>query len=277
MKLKKLLCATLSLVLLLALCACGEKTPAPTDPTTTTPADATTDSDLAYIKDNGELIIGYTVVEPMNFTDKEGKFVGFDTQLAEAVCAKLGVTPKFVEITWETKEVELKSKNIDCIWNGMTIDPERMEQMEISQPYAKNEQVVVMKKGADYKDTSSLIGKNIAAEIGSAGESVVKEEENLKQATLVGKSVQTDCLMEVKAGTADAAVLDSTLVNAAVGEGTDYADLALVGRLNAIENYGVGFRKGSDACEAVNKILDELTADGTMAKLAEQYGLELAK
>ena len=228
------------------------------------------------------MVIGYTVYEPMNYTDADGNFTGFDTELARAVCEKLGVEPEFQEIIWETKEVELAGKSIDCIWNGLTLDAEREANMNCTVPYVKNAQVVVVKSGTDYAGTSSLAGKTVVAEVGSAGEAQIigtedsEPDAGLAQADYVGKSVQTDCLMEVKAGTADAAVLDLTLANAMTGEGTDYADLEIVDEL-AVENYGVAFRKGSDIRDAVNDIFAEMVADGSLKALADQYNLELAE
>ena len=233
------------------------------------------ESDLAYVKDKGTLVIGYTVYAPMNYTDKDGVFTGFDTELATAVSEQLGLTPEFVEINWETKEVELAAKTIDCIWNGLTITEERKANMEITIPYVENAQVVVMQKGAEYTDTASLAGKTVVAEAGSAGESTVKADEGLKKAEYIAKDVQTACLMEVAAGTADAAVLDLTLANAMVGEGTDYANLVIVDRL-AVEDYGVAFRKGSDIVPEVNKAFEALKESGLLSELAEKYGLDLA-
>ncbi len=233
------------------------------------------DSDLAYIKNKGKMTIGYTVYEPMNYTDADGNFTGFDTELATAVCEKLGVEPEFVEINWDTKIVELDAKSIDCIWNGMTLTDEIQQNAACTKAYAKNAQVVVVKDGTDYSSTADLVGKTVVAEAGSAGESAIEGDENLAQADYVSKSVQTDCLMEVAAGTADAAVLDLTLANAMIGEGTDYANLKIVDELNA-EEYGVAFRKGSDVAEAVNEAFDELKADGTMQALADKYDLALA-
>lgn len=287
---KKIWAMLLALTMILSLAACGSKkeTPAPEaeKPAAEQPAEAPAaepaeESDLDYIKGKGSMTIGYTVYAPMNYTDDNGEFTGFDTELAQMVCEKLGVEPNFQEIDWGTKEVELAGKSIDCIWNGMTLDAEREANMNCTQPYVKNAQVVVVKKGTEYTDTSSLIGKTVVAEIGSAGEAQIlggedaEPDANLAQADYVGKSVQTDCLMEVKAGTATAAVLDMTLANAMIGEGTDYADLEIVDEL-AIENYGVAFRKGSDVRDAVNAIFDELVADGSLGALAEKYGLELA-
>ena len=96
-------------------------------------------------KDGDKLLIGYTIYEPMNYLDDAGKLTGFDTEFAEAVCAKLGVDANFVEINWNSKEIELNSKNIDCIWNGMTITEERATNMSISVPYMQNKQVMVTK------------------------------------------------------------------------------------------------------------------------------------
>ena len=236
---------------------------------------AAADGDLDYIKGNGKMVIGYTVYAPMNYTDDEGNFTGFDTELATAVCEKLGVEPEFVEINWDTKIVELDAKSIDCIWNGMTLTDEIMQNAACTKAYAKNAQVVVVKDGTEYASTADLVGKTVLAEAGSAGESAIQDDENLSQADYVSKSVQTDCLMEVAAGTADAAVLDLTLANAMIGEGTDYANLKIVDELNA-EEYGVAFRKGSDAAEAVNAAFDELKADGTMEALAAKYDLTMA-
>ena len=236
---------------------------------------AAADGDLDYIKGNGKMVIGYTVYAPMNYTDDEGNFTGFDTELATAVCEKLGVEPDFVEINWDTKIVELDAKSIDCIWNGMTLTDEIMQNAACTKAYAKNAQVVVVKDGTEYSSTADLVGKTVLAEAGSAGESAIQDDENLSQADYVSKSVQTDCLMEVAAGTADAAVLDLTLANAMIGEGTDYANLKIVDELNA-EEYGVAFRKGSDAAEAVNAAFDELKTDGTLEALAAKYDLALA-
>ena len=269
---KKFIALALALVMSLSLVACGA--PAASSGSASQPEVQATD--LEAIKAKGEMIIGYTVYEPMNYTDENGVFTGFDTELAQAVCAKLGVTPKFQEIVWETKEVELNAGTIDCVWNGMTITEERQANMEITDPYVINAQVVVMLKDAAYTDTASLIGKNVCAEQGSAGQSTIEGDANLAQATFVPKTVQTDCLMEVAAGTCDAAVLDITLAKAMIGEGTDYANLVIVDQL-AEEFYGVAFRKGSDAAAATNAAFDELTADGTMGALAEKYSLTLAE
>ena len=285
---KKLLCTVLALGMAMSMAACGATSTAASSAAASSEAAsseaasseateaAAEESDLAYITEKGKMVIGYTVYAPMNYTDENGEFVGFDTDLAKAVCAELGVEPEFVEINWDTKETELAAKSIDCIWNGLTLTPEREANMACTAPYVKNAQVVVMKKDAGYTGTADLAGKTLVAEAGSAGEETITGDENLSQGELVTKTVQTDCLMEVAAGTADAAVLDLTLASAMIGEGTDYEGLEIVDELN-VEEYGVAFRKGSDAAAAVNDIFAKLTADGTMQALADVYGLTLAE
>ena len=277
---KKLISMALAAGMAVSLAACGgAASSAPAADSAASGAASTTeaaaDSDLAYIQGKGKMTIGYTVYEPMNYTDAEGNFTGFDTGLATAVCEKLGVEPDFVEINWDTKIVELDAKSIDCIWNGMTLTDEIVANTACTKAYAKNAQVVVMKADADYTSTADLVGKTVVAEAGSAGESAIQDDESLSQADYISKSVQTDCLMEVAAGTADAAVLDLTLATAMIGDGTDYANLTIKDELNA-EEYGVAFRKGSDAAAAVDAAFDELKSDGTMQKLADKYSLSLA-
>ena len=277
---KKLISTVLAMGMAASLAACGSSastaaSAAESTASTAETTEAAADSDLDYIKGKGKMTIGYTVYEPMNYTDAEGNFTGFDTELATAVCEKLGVEPDFVEINWDTKIVELDAKSIDCIWNGMTLTDEIMANTACTKAYAKNAQVVVMKADADYTSTADLVGKTVVAEAGSAGESAIQDDESLSQADYISKSVQTDCLMEVAAGTADAAVLDLTLATAMIGDGTDYANLTIKDELNA-EEYGVAFRKGSDAAAAVDAAFDELKSDGTMQKLADKYSLSLA-
>ena len=278
---KRLVSAFLAGAMALSLAACGGAASTSTVASSAASGSAaasaseTAASDLDYIKEKGKMVIGYTVYEPMNYTDADGNFTGFDTELATAVCEKLGVEPEFVEINWDTKVVELDAKSIDCIWNGMTLTDDIMANTATTKAYAKNAQVVVVKDGTDYSSTADLVGKTVVAEAGSAGDAAIEGDENLAQADYVSKSVQTDCLMEVAAGTADAAVLDLTLANAMIGEGTDYASLKIVDELNA-EEYGVAFRKGSDTAAAVDAVFDELKADGTMQALADKYDLALA-
>lgn len=281
MKSKKNLFALLLACLLLAvtLAGCTTQPPETTDPneppdeaTEPTAAPADTDSDLAYILDKGTLVIGITAYAPMNYYDENGKLIGFDTEFAEALCAELGLTPEFIIIDWDSKELELKSKKIDCIWNGLTIKEDRRENMDFTTAYLMNEQVVVIRAedAALYTDLSSFSGVSVVAEVGSAGEDTVYTD--MPDAVFTGVTAQSDALLEVKAGTADAAVIDYTMATAMTGEGTDYSELMIVEGIDLMdEEYAIGFRLGSDMTAKANEIIEKFLADGTLSELAEKY------
>ena len=232
-------------------------------------------SDLEYVKSKGKMVIGFTLYEPMNYKDESGNWTGFDTEFAQAVCEKLGVEAEFIVIDWDNKIFELDSKKIDCAWNGMTLTDEVKESMSCTKPYVKNEQVVVMKADAvkNYTDVASLKDVTFAAESGSAGEAALKDLS--LDANLTSVAAQSDALMEVKSGSVQACVIDNTMANAMTGEGTSYSELAQGISLTS-EDYGVGFRKGSDLTAEVDKIIDEMKADGSLQKLADKYNLTLA-
>ena len=263
---KKLLALILTLMLAVTMfAACGD------DAATDTAAST---SEVAAVKEAKKLVIGYTIYEPMNY-EKDGEFTGFDTEFAKAVCKKLGVEPEFVEINWDTKFVTLDAKEIDCIWNGMTISDEVKKNCDVSKAYVKNAQVVVMKKDAlaKYKDAKSLKGLRFVAEAGSAGETAIKEnglDENYKPA-----ATQAEAMVALKGGQADACVIDITMANAMTADGTDYNEFGYAIELTT-EEYGIGYRKGSDLKGEIDKIIDELAADGTLDKLAKKYNLNLA-
>lgn len=233
-------------------------------------------SDLEYIKDKGTLIVGITDYEPMDF-QVDGKWTGFDAELAELVGKKLGVEVKFQLINWKIKETELAGKTIDCIWNGLTWDEERAENMSLTDWYLKNKQAVVINSDNKTKfDSAEELNKaTIVAEGGSAGESYIAA--NFAKATYVDKDDQIGALSELLGKTADAAVIDYIMANYLINkEGSSYSSLMIVDDVveTAEEYYSVAFRKGSDVTAEVNKILKELKADGTLNTLATKYGLQ---
>lgn len=233
--------------------------------------------DWAYIADKGTFVVGITLFEPMNYYDENGELTGFETEFTKAVCEKMGVEPVFQEIEWEQKELELNSKNIDAIWNGLTVTEDRKENMAFSKSYVRNKQVVVINsKNADkYTDIASMAGASCAAESGSAGESAIQSDSVLSQNEYIPTSAQKDVLLELKSGTIEVGVIDYVMAIASVGEGTDYSDLMIVDGIElAPEEYAVGLRKGdTETVEKVNSAIDELVADGTLKALAEKYGL----
>ena len=244
-----------------------------TEAETTAAAETAAASEVAEIQAKGKLVVGITDFEPMDYKDADGSWIGFDADMAKAFADSLGVEAEFVEIDWDNKILELDGKTIDCVWNGMTLTDEVKSAMECSKPYCNNAQVVIVKAAdADkYQDKDSLKDLSFAVEAGSAGEAEV--EALGLQYTAV--KAQSDALMEVAAGTSDAAVIDSLMAAAMVGEGTGYSDLTYTVGLNS-EEYGVGFRKGSDLAEKLNAFFAESYADGSMMECAEKYGVQAA-
>ena len=234
------------------------------------------ETDLAYIKDKGKLVVGITDYAPMEYKDENGNWTGFDAEFAQLFAKELGVECEFYVIAdWGKKFMELDTKQIDAVWNGMTITEEAKLNSSVSNPYVVNAQVVVMKADvvADYDYMESLNGLTIAVENGSAGQDAAN---TITGATVVPLQDQGAALLEVKAGTADACVIDITMAYAMTGEGTDYADLA-AGLSLTEELYGVSFRKDSDVTAVFNDFMAKIKADGTLQALADKYALTLAE
>ena len=227
--------------------------------------------DLAYVQDKGTLIVGITDFEPMDYKDDDGNWIGFDADMAAGFAESIGCDVEFVEIDWDSKQLELENKSIDCVWNGMTLTDEVINSMETSNAYCQNAQVVVVKKDvmdkyADKEDCSELV---FAVEAGSAGAEAVAAEgwESVEVNT------QSSALLEVQAGTADAAVIDLLMAGAMVGEGTSFADLGYTVSLTT-EEYGVGFRKGSNLAAELNEYFKSIYDSGEMKTIAEKYGTQ---
>ena len=231
------------------------------------------ESDKDYVVGKGKLIVGITDFEPMDFKDENGEWIGFDADLASAFAEYLGVEVEFQEIDWDNKVLELNGKSIDCVWNGMSLTDEVLAAMACSQPYMNNAQVVILPRNripefTTVEDLSKLV---FAVEAGSAGEDEIKALGY--QANAVQN--QAAALMEVKAGTSDAAVIDALMAAAMIGEGTSYEDLGYTLPLNS-EVYGVGFRTGSDLAAELDAFLAAAAEEGALQQLAEAYGVQAA-
>lgn len=285
-----LIMAVLTVVLCFVLAACGgngdvedkENVDGTTNEIESTLNDADKDEpktveDLAKIKENGKMVIGITIYDPMNYYTDESKteLTGFDTEFARAVCEKLGVEAEFFVIDWNRKFQELDAKTIDCVWNGMTITDEALNNSSVSDAYVNNKQVLVMKKDKidAYKDIDSIKDLSFAVEAGSAGEGVLQE---LGIENVTGVLDQAKALLEVSSGVADACVIDITMAKAMTGEGTSYANLTYSLELSS-EEYGIACRKGSDLIPAINEIMAEMKQDGSLKALADKYELNMAE
>ena len=258
MKTKKILAALLAAaMLLLCFAGCGKK-------------DAT---DLDYVKKKGTLLVGITEFEPMDYKAADGSWIGFDADMAKAFAESLGVKAEFVIIDWDNKIMELNNKSIDCVWNGMTLTDEVKSAMECSTPYCNNAQVVIVPadKAADYTTVEACKSLKFAVEVGSAGKDMAEEN----GFTFTEVADQATALLEVASGTSDAAIIDSLMAAAMVGEGTSYTNLTYTVGLNS-EEYGVGFRKGSELAAKFNEFFAAAVKDGTALKLAETYKVQAA-
>ena len=255
---KKIFALILALAVMLTMAACDS----------TTKAAPQTDSE--YVISNGKLIVGITDFAPMDYQEN-GEWIGFDADMAKAFAASLGVACEFVVIDWDLKATELDAKSIDCVWNGMTLTDGVKAAMETSVPYCNNAQVVVVSSDVaeTYSTEASLAELTIAVEAGSAGEAVAAE----KGFTTTSVADQATALLEVASGTCDAAIIDLLMAGAMIGEGTSYENLTYTVSLNS-EEYGVGFRKGSDLAEKLNAFFAAAYADGSMMETAKTYGVQ---
>ena len=278
---KKFFALLLALCMIFALAACGEpasepsEAPASEAPASEAPAseEPAAESDMAYVQEKGSLIVGITEFEPMDYQNEAGEWIGFDADLARAFADSLGVEAVFQVIEWDNKVMELDGKTIDVVWNGMTLTDEVLSAMECSNAYCNNAQVVILPADSaeDYPDAASMSELNFAVESGSAGEAMAIEN-GFSYTPVVD---QATAVLEVSSGTCQAAIIDSIMAAAMVGEGTSYADLTYTISLNS-EEYGVGFRKGSDLAAALNEFFVDYYAAGTMQELAETYGVSAA-
>ena len=269
----KKIIALLLAVMMVAVCftSCGENKDNNNDATSKTEARA--DSDLSYVQGKGKLVVGITDFEPMDYQDESGNWIGFDADMAKAFGESIGVSVEFTEIDWDNKAMELDGKSIDCVWNGMTLNDEVKSAMSCSNAYCNNAQVVIVKAAdaSKYQSAADCKDLKFAVESGSAGQKAAQA--NGYQFTEVKD--QATALMEVKAGTCDAAIIDSLMAAAMVGEGTGYAELTYTAKLTS-EEYGVGFRKGSDLTEKLNEFFKTAFESGKTAEIAEKYGVQAA-
>lgn len=228
--------------------------------------------DLEQVKDNGKLVVGVTVYEPMDYLDENSEWTGFDAELAKEFAESLGVNCQLVIITWNNKVAELNSNQIDLIWNGMTASEELGEQIDFSVSYAKNAQVAVVKKGSPLT-AADVANATISVENGSAGATVA--DETIKAANINKVTAQVDALNEVLANTSQVAIVDITMAQSIVGKGA-YADLQILdGASYGDEIFAVGLRKGSDLKPELDAFLKAKYADGTLTALAEKYSVGL--
>ncbi len=231
------------------------------------------DNSLAELKSRGVFVLGLDdSFPPMGFRDEKNEIVGFDIDLAKEVAKRLGVKFRAQPINWDSKEQELNTGKIDCIWNGLTITDERKKNLSFSKPYLANKQVVVVKKGSGYKKLSDLAGKKIALQSGSSAEDAVNDSPDFKKSVneLVFLEQNLLALNDLVIGGVDGVVMDSIVAEYSIE--LSGMPLELLDESLASEEYGIAFRKQDvQLTDAVQKALEDMAADGTVARISSVW------
>jgi polar amino acid transport system substrate-binding protein len=251
----------------------AETTTAAQQDETTVAAEGDSDTSLAYIQDKGTLVLGLDdSFPPMGYRDENNKIVGYDIDLATEVCKRLGVELKLQPIDWTAKENELNTKKIDCIWNGMSIDEERKQNMTLSIPYLDNSMSFVVKSDSGIKTLADMAGKKLALQSGSTAATALDEAADFK-ATLgevVGLKDNMTALMDLEMGGVDVVLMDDVVANYYIA--TNNKPFELLEETLSTEEYAVGFRKGDEAlANAVNETLQEMAKDGKLNEITQKW------
>lgn len=236
---------------------------------------ASGDDSLKKIMDKGEFAMGLDdSFPPMGFRNADNEIVGFDIDCAKEVTKRMGVELKLVPINWDTKEIELDSGNIDCIWNGMSVDPERAEAMNLSEPYMTNRMILMVLADSEYTSKEQLAGKTIGVQQGSTAQKILEESEffgTIKEN--VGFKDNVTACLDLETGGVDAVFLDEVVASAFINvDGKPYRILDDGALTEEGEEYAIGFRKADQALrDEVQKHLFDMKADGTLAKISEKW------
>lgn len=238
---------------------------------------ATADTSLEDIQQKGYFILGLDATfAPMGFTDANGEIVGFDIDLAKVVAEKMGLEVKLQPIDWDSKSMELNNKSIDVIWNGFSISDARKKEVLFTDPYLTTGQVIVVKAGSDITAKAALTGKKVALQDGSTSEDALKGDKETYEAIGEGNiskfKENTQVLMEVETGRADAAIIDEIFVRYYLSKENMTDKFVVLDEELGEEDYGVGGRLNDKSfMAALNTALGECIKDGTAAKLSEKW------
>lgn len=229
------------------------------------------DNSLQNVLDNGKLVLGLDATfKPMGFTDENDNVVGFDIDVAEEVCKRLGVKLETYGVNWETKEIDLDAGTIDCIWNGLSVSEERKEKMLMSDPYMRNEMIFVVAKDSDIKSLADLSGKTIAVQNGSTAQEILNDSDVGKSAGTINElATNVEALNQLNMNMCDAVFLDSVVADYEINAG---AEVKKLDEGLEPEEYAIGFKKGNQKlCDKVEEILKEMKADGTLGEISTKW------
>ncbi|MGB8452572.1 MAG: amino acid ABC transporter substrate-binding protein [Anaerocolumna sp.] len=231
------------------------------------------DTSLEDIKAKGKLVLGLDdAFPPMGFKDDNQETVGFDIDVAREVCKRMGVELVIQPISWEAKELELSTKNIDCIWNGLSYNEDRAKTMTLSIPYMKNTQVAVVLADSNLNTLADLAGKTVVIQNGSTASDAIDANEDFKKSLkeLVKVDDNVQALLDLKVSGSDAVVMDEVVARYYTEK--EAGTYKILDESLADEDYVIGFRKGDETlCAEVVKYLKEMKEDGTLAKISETW------
>lgn len=283
---KKVLAALMALALAATCAACGDNGGSSStggeDSNGSSSAAATDDQSWEKVESAGTLVLGLDdAFSPMGYKDTEtGDIIGFDIDIAKEVCSRLGIELKLQPIDWNNKQSELENGNVDCLWNGFSKTPERDEQFNLSIPYMKNEQIILVKTDSDYQALEDLAGKTIGVQADSSAESALEAEENKEFKDSLGEIVKIEdyamAVLEIQNGTIDAISIDEVVARFYLNNDPDAYRILSDSDGNALslatEDYVIGFRKSDNALkEKVEEALREMSSDGTMKTISEEW------
>ena len=273
---KRFVSTALAAVMALSMTACGssnsaaETTAADTEAAESQAEETTAEE--AKTTDGGTLIVGFDQdFPPMGFVGDDGEYTGFDLELAQEVAKRLGLEYKAQPIAWDSKDMELESGNIDCIWNGFTMTG-REDDYTWTEPYMANQQVFVVANDSDINSQADLAGKIVEVQADSSAEAALKEAPELTATfkELLTTADYNTAFMDLEQGAVDAIAMDVIVAGYQIQQRN--ADFKILDDSLSEEEYGVGFKKGNtELRDKVQSTLEEMAEDGTLQEVSEKW------
>ncbi|MBR7038159.1 MAG: amino acid ABC transporter substrate-binding protein [Oscillospiraceae bacterium] len=269
MKMKRMMAAlAAAAMLVLTGCAPAAQTGSTGDAGSAAPAG---DDSLQKVLDSGEFVLGLDAsFPPMGFTDENNEIIGFDIDVAQEVCDRLGVKLVKQPIVWDAKEQDLDSGRIDCIWNGLSVNPGRAEAMNLSDPYMTNEMVFVVPADSEIKGLSDLPGKTVGVQLGSTAEEILEAADFYADIRATPLEDNVEALRQMELGFSDTVFMDSVVANYLIT--SNGKDFVILDEGLEQEEYAIGFRKNDQALrDEVQKTLSEMKADGKLGEISTKW------
>ena len=256
---KIILSISIAVIVLISI-GCSEKT-------------STEDNSLQTIKGAGKLVLGLDdTFAPMGFRDGSGEIVGFDIDLAKEVASRMGVELEIKPIDWSSSILSLNKGDIDVLWNGVTINESRKEQINFSKPYLNNRLIIVKPKDRnDINSKEDLAGKILGVQVGSNDEALSSDSISKEAKEIRKYDVNVNAFLDLKAKRIDVVIIDEVAAQYYISE--EKVDFVVVKNSPLTEEfYGIGFRKTDAKLLAeVDKILDEMKADGKASEISQKW------